>query len=193
MIQHCLNNRLIDGGKVVSLTHRPRSSPQKHISASGTHFCYRLSKPQGLVRQEGSGELKKIIYLLGSRIRDLPECDKCHKHIMQWHFRLPIIFKKEINVSLIYQFVVLVRVYPSPCFMYVLTAPAENLKSWAEESAFARQRLGTHVPMATNTDAETVWLLDTVFSKRRVSCQAGEQFLLEIFVCVILHAAVICT
>jgi hypothetical protein len=29
-----------DGGKVVSPTHRPRSTPQKHyFSASGTHFC----------------------------------------------------------------------------------------------------------------------------------------------------------
>jgi hypothetical protein len=39
-IPHCLDNRLIDGDKVVSLTHRPRSTPQIHyISASGTHFC----------------------------------------------------------------------------------------------------------------------------------------------------------
>jgi hypothetical protein len=35
-----LDNRLTDGGKVVSLKHRPRSSPQKHyFSASDTHFC----------------------------------------------------------------------------------------------------------------------------------------------------------
>jgi hypothetical protein len=28
------------GGKVVSLTHRPHSTPQKHyFSVSGTHFC----------------------------------------------------------------------------------------------------------------------------------------------------------
>jgi hypothetical protein len=32
-----LDNRLIDGGEVVRLTHRPRSTPQKHVS--GTHFC----------------------------------------------------------------------------------------------------------------------------------------------------------
>jgi hypothetical protein len=33
--------------------------PQKHyFSASGTHFCYRLSKPQGLVWPEGLGKLK---------------------------------------------------------------------------------------------------------------------------------------
>jgi hypothetical protein len=38
-IPHCLDNRLTDGGKIVSLTHRPLSTPQKHFSASGTHFC----------------------------------------------------------------------------------------------------------------------------------------------------------
>jgi hypothetical protein len=39
-IPHCLDNRLTDGGKVVSLTHRPRSTPKKHyFSASGTHYC----------------------------------------------------------------------------------------------------------------------------------------------------------
>ena len=33
-----------DGGKVVSLTHRPPLPPG---NASGTHFCYSLSRPQG--------------------------------------------------------------------------------------------------------------------------------------------------
>jgi hypothetical protein len=48
-ISHCLHNRLTDGGEVVSPTHRPRSTPQKrYFSVSGTHFCYRLSEPQGL-------------------------------------------------------------------------------------------------------------------------------------------------
>jgi hypothetical protein len=40
-IPHCLDSRLTGGGKlsVVSLTHRPRSTPQKHyFSASGTYF-----------------------------------------------------------------------------------------------------------------------------------------------------------
>jgi hypothetical protein len=30
--------QLTDGGKVVSPTHRSRSTPQKHFSASDTHF-----------------------------------------------------------------------------------------------------------------------------------------------------------
>jgi hypothetical protein len=39
-----LGNRLTDSSKVVSPTHRTRSTPQKHyFSASGTHVCYRLS------------------------------------------------------------------------------------------------------------------------------------------------------
>jgi len=33
-----------DGGKVVSLTHRPPLPPW---NAPGTHFCWRLSQPQG--------------------------------------------------------------------------------------------------------------------------------------------------
>jgi hypothetical protein len=50
-----------------------RFSPQKHnFSASGTQFCWRLSKLQGLVRPEGLGKLITIIQLIESRIRDLP-------------------------------------------------------------------------------------------------------------------------
>jgi hypothetical protein len=37
-IQHCVDNRLTDGGEVVTLMHRKRSTPQKHFSASGTHL-----------------------------------------------------------------------------------------------------------------------------------------------------------
>jgi hypothetical protein len=74
-LPHCLGNRFTDGGTVVSTTHRPRTTPQKHyFSAAGTHFCWRLSKPPGLGRLEGSGKLKKLIYVIRSRIRDLPHC-----------------------------------------------------------------------------------------------------------------------
>jgi hypothetical protein len=40
-ISHCLDNRLTDGVKVVSPTHRPHFTPQKHyyFYVSGTHFC----------------------------------------------------------------------------------------------------------------------------------------------------------
>jgi hypothetical protein len=59
-ILHCLDSRLTEGGKVVSPTHPPHPTPQKHdyFYVSGTHFFYRLSKPQGLVRPEGLGNLK---------------------------------------------------------------------------------------------------------------------------------------
>jgi hypothetical protein len=61
-IPHCLDNRLTDGGKVVSPTHPPHFTPQKHhyFYVSGTHFCYRLNEPLGLVRQEGLGKLKNV-------------------------------------------------------------------------------------------------------------------------------------
>jgi hypothetical protein len=40
--------------------HRPRSTPQKHyFSASGTHFCYKLNKLQGLVLPGGLRISKK--------------------------------------------------------------------------------------------------------------------------------------
>jgi hypothetical protein len=57
-IPHCLDNRLTDGGKVVSPTHQPHFTPQKHyyVYVSGTHFCYSMSKPQSLVRTEGLGK-----------------------------------------------------------------------------------------------------------------------------------------
>jgi hypothetical protein len=36
---HCIDNRLTDGNKGVSLTHSPRSSPQKYyFYLSDTHF-----------------------------------------------------------------------------------------------------------------------------------------------------------
>jgi hypothetical protein len=35
-----LDNRIIDGGEVISPTHRPSSTAQEHyFPASGTHFC----------------------------------------------------------------------------------------------------------------------------------------------------------
>jgi hypothetical protein len=59
-IPYCLDNRLTGDGKVVRPTHRPHSTLQIHFSASGTHFCWTLSKPQGLVRPEGLGKFKEI-------------------------------------------------------------------------------------------------------------------------------------
>jgi hypothetical protein len=71
-IPHCLDNQLTDGGEVVSCMHRSCSTPQKYSSASGTCFCWRLSKPQGLVQPEGLGKVKKFTHLIGSPTCDLP-------------------------------------------------------------------------------------------------------------------------
>jgi hypothetical protein len=72
-IPHCLDNRLTDGGKNVSLTHRLRSTPQKHyvlllvlISVGGRENSRAINKLEGL------GKFKIFIHLIGSRTRDLP-------------------------------------------------------------------------------------------------------------------------
>jgi hypothetical protein len=67
-IPHCLDNRLTDGRIVVSPTYRPLSTPHKHFSVSGTHFCQRLSKPQGLVRPEGLGYYYYYYYYLRGNV-----------------------------------------------------------------------------------------------------------------------------
>jgi hypothetical protein len=51
------------------------------LYVSSTHFCYRLSKPQGLVRLEGLRKLIKIIHLTGPRTRDLPACSIVPVHL----------------------------------------------------------------------------------------------------------------
>jgi hypothetical protein len=42
------------------------------ISVSGSLFCYRLRKPQGLVRPGGLGEMMTLKYFMGSRALGLP-------------------------------------------------------------------------------------------------------------------------
>jgi hypothetical protein len=49
-IPHCLDNRLINGGMVVSPTHQPHFTPQKHyyFNVSGTlHFQFRRKEKRG--------------------------------------------------------------------------------------------------------------------------------------------------
>jgi hypothetical protein len=43
-LPHFLDNQLTDGGEVVGSTRRPVFTPRK---IPGTHFCWRLSRPQG--------------------------------------------------------------------------------------------------------------------------------------------------
>jgi hypothetical protein len=72
-IPHCLDNRLTDGGKVVSPMHPPHFTPQEHyyFSDSDTHFCQRISKPQGLVWLEELGKFKKSVQYKNTKSEDI--------------------------------------------------------------------------------------------------------------------------
>jgi hypothetical protein len=59
-IPRYLDTWLRDGGEVVSLKRRTRSTPHElFFSAFGTHFSDRLNEPQRPVRLEGLCKLKK--------------------------------------------------------------------------------------------------------------------------------------
>jgi hypothetical protein len=64
-----LDNRLIDGGEVVKLMRRP---PFTHRKIPGTHFCYRLSRPQGQNATGRIRSIKKSNDLIGNRTREFP-------------------------------------------------------------------------------------------------------------------------
>jgi len=59
------------GGKVVSLLHRPPLPPRK---TPGTHFCYRLSRPQGHSATGRIMSLNNYCDIIGNRTCDLPVC-----------------------------------------------------------------------------------------------------------------------
>jgi hypothetical protein len=82
---HCIESRLTNGGKIISLTCRPPIYSQKYcVCASGTHFCSRLSKRQGLVRPEGLGEVMTIIHLTEWCIRSHSCCDAKSRKGFAW-------------------------------------------------------------------------------------------------------------
>jgi hypothetical protein len=60
-----------EGGKVVSPTHRPPLSPG---NIPGTHFCCRLSQPQGHSAAGRFMSMKNSNDTIGNRTRDLPAC-----------------------------------------------------------------------------------------------------------------------
>jgi hypothetical protein len=60
--------------------------PRNIIIVSGNHVCYRLSKPQSLVRPEDLGKLIKFNYLIASRTRDLPACSTAPQSL---RYRVP--------------------------------------------------------------------------------------------------------
>jgi hypothetical protein len=60
-----------EGGKVVSPTHRPPLPPG---TISGTHFCWRLSRPQDHSAAGKIMSIKNSNDAIGNRSRDLPVC-----------------------------------------------------------------------------------------------------------------------
>jgi hypothetical protein len=60
-----------DGGKVVSLRHRP---PLRPGNTCGTHFCWRLNRPQGHSVTGRIMSLKNSNDTTRNRTRDLPVC-----------------------------------------------------------------------------------------------------------------------
>jgi hypothetical protein len=70
-LPHFLDNRLTDGGEVVSLTRR---SPFKPRKSPATPFCSRLSGPQDHRATGSVRSIEKFNDLIGNRTRDLPAC-----------------------------------------------------------------------------------------------------------------------
>jgi hypothetical protein len=70
-LPHFLDNQLTDYGEVVSLTRLPPITPRK---IPGTHFCQRLSQPQGHTAARWIRSIEKSNGLIRNRIRDLPAC-----------------------------------------------------------------------------------------------------------------------
>ena len=66
-----------EGGKVVSPTHRPPLPPG---NIPGTHFCQRLSQPQGHSAAGRIMSMKNSNDTIGNRTRDLPTCSAVPQH-----------------------------------------------------------------------------------------------------------------
>jgi hypothetical protein len=60
-----------EGGKVISPTHRPPLPPR---NIPGTHFCSRLSRPQGHSATETIMSMKNSNDTIVNRTRNLPVC-----------------------------------------------------------------------------------------------------------------------
>jgi hypothetical protein len=68
-LPHFLDNRLIDGGEAVSLTHRP---PFIYRKIPDTHFCYRLGRLHGHRADGRIMSIEKSNDHIGNRTRNLP-------------------------------------------------------------------------------------------------------------------------
>jgi hypothetical protein len=70
-LPHFLESRLTDSRADVSLTLLPLFTPRK---IPGTHFCQRLSRPQGHSAAGRIRSIEKSSDLIENRNRDLPAC-----------------------------------------------------------------------------------------------------------------------
>jgi hypothetical protein len=69
-----------ESSKVASLTHRPSLSSG---NISGTHFCYRLSRPQGRSAAQRIMSIKNSNDTMGNRSRDIPICSAVPQPLRQ--------------------------------------------------------------------------------------------------------------
>ena len=84
-----------EGCKVVSSTHQPPLPPG---STPGTHFCWRLSRPQGHSVVGRIVSMKNSNDTIGNRTRDLPTCiARC---LNQLHYGVPLQYFKECKIHL---------------------------------------------------------------------------------------------
>jgi hypothetical protein len=80
-----------EGGNVVSPTHRPPLPPG---NIPGTHFCKRLSRPQGHSAAGRIMSMKNSNDTMGNRSRDLPVCSAVPQplrhRVPQWPSKVKI-------------------------------------------------------------------------------------------------------
>jgi hypothetical protein len=70
-LPHFLDNQFTDDGMVLSLTYRSPFTPRK---IPDTHFCYRLSRHQGINAAGRIQSIEKSNDLIVNRTRDLSAC-----------------------------------------------------------------------------------------------------------------------
>jgi hypothetical protein len=90
-LSHFLDSRLTDGGEDVSLRRRPPFAPRK---IPGTHFCWRLIRPQGHSAAGRIRPIEKSNDLIENRTRDRPVCSivpQCYPMLEQPIYEYPFV------------------------------------------------------------------------------------------------------